>query len=106
MARDMSLSWGARCFGRRVQFQPWIFCSTNLLGWAKKWLSRIKIGSGDEFSVVARMERSGMRVHRPRITLRSIRATSLPKALAARKTWMGGGGAGREGTGGSFGVGK
>src|ERR1700687_1770241 len=36
----------ARRFGRRAQFQLWIF-SYHIAGWrSKKWLSRVKIGPG------------------------------------------------------------
>ena len=62
---------------RRAQFQLWIFSYTVLARPSKKGVSRLKIERGDGLSIVARMERSGMREHRPRISLRSIRATNL-----------------------------
>jgi hypothetical protein len=47
MARDMSLSCKCPDRGRRAQFQLWIFSYTGFARSSKKWVSRVKIGSGD-----------------------------------------------------------
>src|SRR5712671_7845883 len=80
----MSLSCKRPGRGCRAQFQLWIFSYTVLARPSKKWVSRLKIGRGDGLSIVARMERSGMREYRPRISLRSIRATNLDSLRASR----------------------
>src|SRR5882757_7937757 len=87
--------WRKRCplmqtpgaVGGRAQFQLWIFSYTIRARSSKKWVSRIKIGPGDGFGIVARMEPSGLAFGKPKDRLREIRggASNERYAMVGRK---------------------